>query len=95
VSAWTDALFHLEPAMTFEALRVIAKRLAIKPGNLADRIDSILDSGRINADDTIYLEKSAPSDQWDAIALASVCDLLAYSKDKPVLAWFARHGVTG
>lgn len=79
---------------TFAALQ--AKVAAVGPcrsGGLVDRLDDVLDRARINADDTCYVEKAQPTDQWDAIALATVSDILSATPDKNVCAWFARNGV--
>lgn len=83
-------------------LRAAADKMA--RGDMFQAVDDILDRARINADDTVFAEKSVPEDQYDAIALASVEGILcgrdsdlvtSYSKSRPaaVRKWFERRGV--
>lgn len=61
--------------------------------SLSNRIDNVLDRARINADDTCHVEKTAPAAEYDAIALATVSDILSFENDQQVAAWFAARGV--
>lgn len=78
--------------MTFERLVRKADRLDTRHGSFGARILDVLDNARINADDTVYLEKSTLD--WNAVAIASLETILSYSEDKRVNAWFHRNGVT-
>lgn len=79
---------------TFAALQNTVAKMEIERGNLADRLDDVLDRARGNADDTVYLEKTVPVTEYDAIGLATVGEILSYSTDQEVCAWFAAQGVT-
>ena len=57
------------------------------------RLDMVLDSARVNADDTVFVERACDVTGWHDIALGSIETVLAYSTDKKVLAWFAKRGV--
>lgn len=80
--------------MTFASLQDQVSKMEIKQGNLADRLDNVLDIARGNADDTCYLEKTVEVAKYDSIAMATVSELLSYSKDEEVCKWFANQGVT-
>ena len=81
--------------ITFEALaREIGRKTWTRKSCLNEVCD-LIDSGRINADDTCFVEKSRDAADWDAVALDSVSYLLASCKDKRVINWFARRGVRG
>jgi hypothetical protein len=67
--------------------------MEIVQGNLAARLDYILESARIDADDTRYVEKVAPVEDYDRIVLASVAEILRHSDDAEARQWFAAHGV--
>ena len=80
--------------MTFEQLvQETAKFTWVRSGSFADRISYIVDSGRVNADDTVYTEKAAPASDYDRIALETVIGTLAYETDKRVINWFAKRGI--
>lgn len=67
-----------------------------KVKNLANRetINSLIDSGRINANDTVFLEKAAPVEEWETIFKGSIGTLLASgSYNHRVVAWFAKRGI--
>lgn len=82
----------------FEAIRkeIVAAIEAdgLRPGSLIDRCDDIMDRARINADDTVYVEKSAPADQWSDIATATLEGILS-SRDAAddERAWFTARGI--
>lgn len=78
---------------TFATLRTLVDKMEIQKGNLADRLDDVLDRARWNADDTVYTEKTVPASDWDSIALATVSEILAYGSDAEVSAWCAAQGV--
>ena len=73
---------------TYDTLRRDADKM--KRTRLYDRVDHILDSARINADDTVYLEKSAYD--WNGIAVSTIECLLS-DQDQVTVSWFARRGV--
>lgn len=80
--------------MTFEQIKAKAKKLDMrKHDGLGHRVDEVLDSARVNADDTVYLEKEADASEWDSIAVGTLSSILADSKDKAVIRWFERQGV--
>lgn len=79
---------------TFKQLQDTASKMEIVHGNLADRLDDVLDRARINADDTCHVEKTQPVDQYDYIALNTVSEILSYLDDKEVCDWFAANNVT-
>jgi hypothetical protein len=57
------------------------------------RISAILASAELNAHDTIYVEKAATEDQFDAIALATLEGILCFCEDFEVCQWFAENDV--
>jgi hypothetical protein len=93
--------------MTFNELETaaVAARRAAKYGTFAhDRAvacDNIIDIARINADATIHVEKAAPVEDHERLALGSIGDLLANlggTLDSGVLEarvtdWFVARGV--
>lgn len=63
------------------------------PNNAVWRgVSAILDSARVNADDTVYVERVAGAD-WETIAMATISDVLSYCSDAAVCDWFASRGV--
>jgi len=81
-----------ETNVTFTQLQALAAQLGdIRAGNLADRVDDVLDNARINADDTL---RANPAENHSAIALATVGCLLSCSNDNEVCAWFQAQGIT-
>jgi hypothetical protein len=82
---------------TFHALRHEVDQMEIVHGNLAARLDYILDSARISADELFAsssdVEKAAPVEAFDHIALGSVAEILRHSDDAEACAWFAARGV--
>lgn len=63
-------------------------------GSVIDRVDGLLDRARINADDTVYLEKACPAEEWERIAMGTLQDILSYSEDGQAKYWFKRQGVS-
>ena len=59
---------------------------------LANRVGYLVDAARVNADDTVYLEKTVDEDQFDKIAVASLEGLLCSCTDEEVCAWFRKQG---
>lgn len=94
-------------ATTFEQIKAKASRLVDDRGMLTDLgrgVDDVLDRARINADDTVYVEKSLPESEHDTVAIGSICDILSGRDDdlrgrwwdatpNQIRAWFKRHGV--
>jgi hypothetical protein len=78
---------------TFHALRQEVDQMEIVDGNLAARLDYILDSARIDADDTCYVQNTAPVEAYDRVALDSVAEILRHSDDAEAREWFAARGV--
>ena len=74
---------------TYDSLRKAADKM--KRTRVYDGVDHVLDSARINADDTVYLEKNYCD--WNEMAINSVESILSYHNDKAVIAWFVRRGV--
>jgi hypothetical protein len=58
---------------------------------LGSRIDNVLDQACINADDTM---KEGTHQTWDAIAIATIESILAYSNDTEVQNWFKNNGIS-
>jgi hypothetical protein len=56
-------------------------------------LNAVHDSARVNADDTIYVEKSAPQEDWGKIAISSLENLLSFCSDKAVCDWYEAHGI--
>lgn len=77
---------------TFETLCRAAQD--IPPGSLADEVSYMLDAARVNADDTVYVDKSAPESDWHRIAMDSLESACAYSRNSDAVSWFLAHGVT-
>lgn len=62
--------------------------------DIADQIDEVLDSARINANDTIYIEKAAPESEWNLIFKGTIESILAFGDySAEVKAWFAAQGI--
>lgn len=80
------------------------REAGLETQGLLGLVGDILDRARINADDTVYVEKSAEPDQWDQIAMGTLEMILTYS-DADLLNgyenvsadeardWFASRGV--
>lgn len=81
-----------ETQMTFDEIKAKAAKLGTV-SKLGMEVDHILDSARVNADDTCYVEKSAPVAEWSQIAVGTLRDILSYREtDKRAAAWFKRVG---
>jgi hypothetical protein len=78
---------------TFHALRHEVDQMEILESNLVARLDHILESARIDADETCHVEKAAPVEDYDRVALDSVVEILGHSDDAEAREWFAAHGV--
>lgn len=78
--------------MTFDEIKAKAAKLGTTT-KLGGEVDHILDSARVNADDTCHVEKSAPVEDYDCIAVGTLRDILSSSEtDKAAAAWFKRVG---
>ena len=95
LAAMLDPSKHKQRHHTmFKTLQTRVQQMMSKPhARIVNRLDNLLDQARINADDTIYVEKAADPKKWDKIALMSLESLLAYSTDLEVQAWFKKNGV--
>ena len=90
-----------ELSVTFAGLRDAVDRMDhgtveqnVFATTLATRLDDVLDRARINADDTVYVEKAAVAAEWDRIALDTVSDILSQSgTDGDIVEWFLAQGV--
>jgi len=78
---------------TFHALRHEVDQMEILESNLVARLDYILETARIDADETCHIEKGAPVENYDRVALDSVAEILRHSDDAEAREWFAAHGV--
>jgi len=58
-----------------------------------DLVDQELDAARVNADDTVFVERV--SEDWAAMFKGTLMDALAFCKDQRVIDWFAKHGIRG
>jgi hypothetical protein len=90
----------------WQNIKAKAANLKDERGHLTDMghaVDDVLDRARINADDTIYVEKSRPETDYDEIAYGSIAGFLCGSDDElrgdywktspnQIRAWFKRHG---
>lgn len=80
-------------AKTFAEIQKTVSVMKIERGNLADRINDVLDRARINADDTCYKEKAQPESEYDRIAVDTIREILSYSNDIEVQGWFKSVGI--
>jgi hypothetical protein len=81
-------------AQTFAQIAEIARALPLgSPDDLADRVKLMIDNAELNANDTIYVDKAAPEQQFDTIALATLESNLCYCGDFDVCEWFAQNDV--
>lgn len=68
---------------------------AVEPMSLRDAISNVIDSARINANDTVLLEEAVPADQWSAIFVGSIQSILACDPHpQAVIDFFAANGIT-
>lgn len=55
---------------------------------------NLLESGRVNADETIYGERASPEGEWEVIFKGSIASLLACEAHEAVVVnFFGRYGV--
>lgn len=67
----------------------------IRSAGLQNEVDNLIDSGRINADDTVYAEKAAPESDWECVFVGTIASLLSSGEySKACLRWFAKRGVS-
>lgn len=79
-------------AQTFAQIAEMARALPLgRPEDLADRVKLMIDNAELNAHDTIYVDKAAPEQEFDAIALATLESNLCYCGDFDVCEWFAEN----
>ncbi len=81
-------------ATSKELFDAVRKQGWVAQGSVLDRVDNVLDNARINADDSVYGDKSATEDQYEQIFVASIQCILSSQNDKAVAKWFAKNGVT-
>lgn len=59
-----------------------------------DTISYLIDSGRVNANETVYVEKAVGEDEYDRIVRGSISSLLACEKfNRHVHAFFAKFDI--
>lgn len=83
-------------ALSCRALYYVLSAAAdcIRSRNLRVDVQGLVDSGRVNADDTVYAEKAAPEAEWQALFIGSIRGLLSDgTHSRHCVAWFARHGI--
>jgi hypothetical protein len=83
------------PRQTFAQIEKLAS--ALPHGRIDDlnfRVQALCASASINAHDTIYDEKEAAEDRFDAVAMSSLENLLCFSDDYDVCKWFVENDVT-
>lgn len=79
---------------TFEELQALVAPICIGWETLGSRLDHMLDRARINADDTVYLEKQAPEEEWSRIALDSLRgECCTKEAEADCVAWLEAHGL--
>lgn len=79
--------------MTFQEIRAKHERLPYTGIEcLSYRVEELLMSAEVNANDTCFAEKTATEAEWDRIAQSSLELLLGCCRDKQVAAWFRRIG---
>jgi hypothetical protein len=84
----SEMAIHLDT--TFFEIKTRADK--VDNQDLRYRIESLILSAEQNAEDTISIEKADTPERFEKIAADSLGLLLCYSTDKPVVAWFKRHG---
>jgi len=61
-----------------------------------DGVNDLIESGHLNADQTIYVEKDATPGEWADLFVGSLQCLLTGGEATPaVVAWFKKNGVAG
>jgi hypothetical protein len=81
-------------AQTFAQIEALARALPLgRPEDLSYRIKYMIDCAELNAHETIYVDKAATPDQFDALALATLESNLCYCGDHDVCEWFAKNDV--
>ena len=57
---------------------------------------NLIESGRVNADETIYGERAAPEGEWEVLFKGTISSLLACeAHDAVVVNFFARNNIKG
>lgn len=79
--------------MTFAQINTIAFKLPVANNDRNNEIQCMCISAEQNAMDTVYVDKSAPVEDYDRIALASLECLLSDCSDAAIIKWFAKNGV--
>ena len=59
----------------------------------AQEISGLISSAEVNANDTVYADKSATEGQWNRIFWGSLEMLLGDCRDAKVTNWFKKQGV--
>jgi hypothetical protein len=83
----------------YQELRARADKLfraadSIKSNTLRIEVRNLLCGGAENADDTIFVEKAAPLEDWDWIFAGSIASTLCCNQvSKQAAQWLARRGI--
>lgn len=76
----------------YKVLSADAARLKTKA--LRDTAENLIESGRVNADETVHVEKAATEEQWDTIFEGSIGSLLSTGEyGRPALNWFNKRSI--
>lgn len=78
-------------AQTFAQINQLA--LALPYMGLGQRVRNMVDSAAENANETIYVDKAATSEEFDELALRTLESNLCYCSDFEVCRWFAENDV--
>lgn len=80
---------------TFRTLNAAAAALGspLVVGSLAEEVIDLIDGARVNADDTIYVDKAAPKSKWNAIFAGSLSSLLCERISPAAADFFRANGV--
>jgi len=79
---------------TYEDLRKAAEGFIYNGNERNEAILNLMDSAQINADDTVFVDKSMPESEWATVALSTLRDLLSDKNVKAdVRQWFNNQGL--
>ena len=86
-----EAMPETQQAKTYKPLS--EKMAEIDDPKVKEWVDNILDNSRINADDTVHVERAAKPHEWDSIFRGTAQMMLDTDRDVPsrVKEWFATH----
>lgn len=67
----------------------------IKSKNVRYNVENLIESGRINADDTIFVDKAAKVGEWESLFVGSIESLLCDDANVSARRWFSTRGIRG